>query len=251
MESKGNFIAGEEFIKEHFKKLQGKLYRPYGDENLYALALNKKDNKNPEDREAYKLLSDFFVIKEVKNLGENPKENLDKQVEQYQIYHPYTNIPNDWLPEYRIERYDNEYFVIGMYHDQEHWDWITGKNDRGSLIYNVRLDPQRDGVQVKSRLRNIKPKFAILYEEGHESDNKYHVFRIHDYAEMTQERMVLSQYSTNHGWPKGDYFIFRFDEEISIGKLNSNKFISMYHINQSANYIEDIPMFPLGSEMLK
>jgi hypothetical protein len=247
MKSKGNFIAGEEFIKEHFKELQGKLYRPYGDENLYVLALNKKDNKNPEDSEAYKLLSDFFVIKEVKELGENPKETLDKQVEQYQIDHPYINIPNDWLPEYHIERYVNECFMIGMYHDQEHWDWITGKNDHGSLIYNVRLDPQRDGLQVKSRFRKMKPKFAILYEEGHESDNKYHVFRIHDYAEMTQKRMVLAQYPINHGGPQGDYFIFRFDEEISIGKLDINKLIS----DQGVDYIKGSPIFPLGIDLLK
>ena len=34
LKSKGNPLAGEEFIKEHFKELQGKLYRPYEDKNL-------------------------------------------------------------------------------------------------------------------------------------------------------------------------------------------------------------------------
>ena len=46
MKCKGNPLAGEEFIKEHFKELQGKLYRPYGDKNLYSLALEKQKNKD-------------------------------------------------------------------------------------------------------------------------------------------------------------------------------------------------------------
>ena len=245
MKSKGNTLAGEQFIIDHFKELQGKLYRPYGDRNLYALALEKHEGKDTKDSETYHLLSEFFEIKCV-TLGENPKTQLEQQVEKYQTEHPYSPVPENWLPDYHVERYLDDYFVVGMYHNQEHWDWITGKNDRGSLIYNVRLDPNRQGSIPKSRIRKMRPKFAILYEEGHEQDNNYHVFRIHDFAEMSEERMRQARYP---GEPKGDYFVFRFDEEVSIGRFDIHRLISTHRIFNS-NYVEGAPVYPTGKELL-
>ena len=176
MKSKGNALAGEQFIKDHFKELQGKLYRPYSDSNLFALALVKHEGLDTKESDTYRLLSEFFEIKNVE-LGDNPQEPLEQLVKKYQAEHPYSPLPEEWLPNYHVERYLDSYFVLGIYHNQGHWDWITGKNDRGTLIYNVRLDPNRQGSMPKSRIRKMRPKFAILYEEGHEQENKYHVFR--------------------------------------------------------------------------
>ena len=243
--SKGNVLAGEQFIKDHFKELQGKLYRPYGDRNLYAMALEKHDGVDSKDSDTYRLLSEFFEIKSV-TLGENPKEPLKLQVEKYQATHPYSPVPEDWLPDYHVERYMDDYFVVGLYHDQEHWDWITGKNDRGTLIYNVRLDPERQGSMPKSRIRKMRPRFAILYEEGHEQENKYHVFRIHDFAEMSEERMRQALYPRE---PKGDYFVLRFDEEVSIGRFDIHRLISTLRVFDS-NFVEGAPVYPTGKELM-
>jgi hypothetical protein len=241
--SKGNVLAGEQFIKDYYKELQGKLYRPYGDRNLYALALEKHEGTATQESEAYRLLSEFFEIKSV-TLGENPKEPLKRQVERYQKEHPYASVPENWLPDYHVERYLDDYFVVGLYHDQAHWDWITGKNDRGSLIYNVRLDPERQGSMPKSRIRRMRPKFAILYEEGHE--DKYHVFRIHDYAEMTEDRMRQALYPRE---PKGNYFVFRFDEEVSIGRFDIQRLISTRRIFDK-DFVEGMPLYPQGKELM-
>ena len=241
--SKGNVLAGEQFIKDYYKELQGKLYRPYGDRNLYALALEKHEGTATQESETYRLLSEFFEIKSV-TLGENPKEPLKRQVERYQKEHPYAPVPENWLPDYHVERYLDDYFVVGLYHDQAHWDWITGKNDRGSLIYNVRLDPERQGSMPKSRIRRMRPKFAILYEEGHE--DKYHVFRIHDYAEMTEDRMRQALYPRE---PKGNYFVFRFDEEVSIGQFDIQRLISTRRIFDK-DFVEGMPLYPQGKELL-
>lgn len=243
--SKGNVLAGEQFIKDHYKEVQGKLYRPYGDRNLYALALEKHEGTTTRESDVYKLLNEFFEIKSV-TLGENPKEPLKQQVEQYQMEHPYAPIPDNWLPDYHVERYLDDYFVVGLYHDQAHWDWITGKNDRGSLIYNVRLDPNRQGSMPKSRIRKMRPKFAILYEEGHEEENIYHVFRIHDFAEMTEERMRQALYPRE---PQGDYFVFRFDEEVSIGRFDIHRLISTRRVFDT-NFVEGGPVYPTGKELM-
>ena len=245
MKCKGNPLAGEEFIKEHFKELQGKLYRPYGDKNLYSLAIEKLKDEDTKDSETYRLLEEFFEIIKV-DLGDNPKETLERQVVQYQIEHPYTLMPEEWLPKYYVERYQEDRFVVGMYHDQEHWDWITGKNDKSSLIYNVRLDPERDGSMTKYSLRKLKPKFAILYEEGHEEENNYHVFRIHDFAVLSEERMQRALYPRE---PKGDYFVFRFDEEVSIGHFNISQYISVKR--QEPDFVYGKPLFPKGEELMQ
>lgn len=245
LKSKGNPLAGEEFIKEHFKELQGKLYRPYEDKNLYSLALEKQKDTKSKDSDTYRMLEEFFEITEVQ-LGDNPKEDLEKKVEEFQASHPYTPTPENWLPEYHVERYVNDFFVVGLYHDQAHWDWITGKNDKGTLIYNVRLDSKRMGSMPKSRIRAMKPRFAILYEEGHENENKYHVFRIHDYAVMIEDRMRKALYPRE---PKGDYFVFRFDEEVSIGHFDISRLINTHRIFDK-DYIEGCPLYPTGKELM-
>ena len=244
MKSLGNPIAGEQFVKEHFKELQGKLYRPYGDKNLYALALEKKDGVDNASSDLYQMLGDYFVISKV-DLGYNPNDDLTNEVVKYQQEHPYQSIPTDWLPEYHIERFKSDYVVVGMYHDQEHWDWITGKNDRGSLIYNVRLDKSRKGAQTKSQLRQMKAKFAILYEEGKDA-NVYHVFRIHDTAVMSEERMTRAMYPQNHGGPKGDYFIYRFDDEVTIGRYDINKLIA-----SRENHVNGAPIYLTCEELME
>ena len=245
LKSKGNFFAGEQIIKENFKMLQGKLYRPYGDKDIFALALEKHEGHDTIESETYHLLKDYFEIVSV-TLGENPKEKLDEKVEEYRESHPYISPIGKYLPEYHIERYADDYFIVGMYHDQAHWDWITGKNDKGTLIYNVRLDPKRKGAMPKTRIRNMKPKFAILYKEGDEQQNDYHVFRIHDYAVMTEERMRLADYP---GEPKGDYFIFRFDEEVIIGDFNIDLLIKK-HLLYDGNYVMGAPIYLQGKELL-
>ena len=119
MKGFGNPIAGEQVIREHFKELQGKLYRPYSDRNLYALALEKKEGQDSTKSDVYKLLENHFIINKV-NLEDNPREELEKEVDKYQEQHPYIATPSSWLPEYHVERYLDRYFVVGMYHDQEH-----------------------------------------------------------------------------------------------------------------------------------
>lgn len=246
MKSKGNTLAGERFISDHYRELQGKLYCPFEDKSIYALALERKSREGDEvkDTSILDLLGEHFIIDPL-TLGESPKERLDKKVAQHQAESAHKAAPQQFLPQYPIEGFMDACFLIGSYHDQAHWDWITGKNDRGTLIYNVRLDKSRPGAQTKTRLRALKPRFAILYEQGHEHENNYRVFRIHDTAVMDEERMRASQYPRT---PRGDYFIFRFDEEISFGRIDIRNLISEKH-NNDHNYADYAPIFVTGEQL--
>ena len=174
---------------------------------------------------------------------------------QYQEAHPYQDVRKDWLPEYHVERYEDAYFVIGMYRGQKHWDWITGKNDKGSLIYNVRLG-DRDGAIVKSKVREVKPRFVILYN-NEDKELNYRVFRVHDYAEMEKARMEKAEYPFD---VKGDsYFIFRFDEEIRIGDFDIKTLVEEYQTElymkydkfyKNHQYNKGQPLFVTGADLM-
>ena len=93
----------------------------------------------------------------------------------------------------------------------------------------------------------MKPKFAILYEEGHEAENNFHVFRIHDYAEMSEDRMKQALYPRE---PQGEYFIFRFDEEVSIGRFDIHQLISTHRIFDN-DFVEGSPIYLTGEKLLE
>ena len=95
----------------------------------------------------------------------------------------------------------------------------------------------------------MRPLFAIIYEEDKPED--YHVFKIHDFAEMSEERMRQAMYPSNHGGPKGDYFIFRFDEEVNIGKFNIKALIDCHRIGDKETFVEGAPLYPTGEELIK
>ena len=48
--------------------------------------------------------------------------------------------------------------------------------------------------------------------------------------------------------PKGDYFIFRFDDEISLGNIDINTLISTKRIEKHTDYA---PIFVKGEELIQ
>jgi hypothetical protein len=63
--------------------------------------------------------------------------------------------------------------------------------------------------------------------------------------------MESAQYPTNHGGPKGDYFIFRFDEEVNIGNLNINRLIGMHRLDTENPNTIGAPIYAKGGELLE
>lgn len=63
---------------------------------------------------------------------------------------------------------------------------------------------------------------------------------------MGKERMQLALYPD----PKGDYFIFRMDEEVNIGAFDINKAVSEYMIDHKLEH-KGQPIYLTGKELLK
>ena len=69
------YINGEEYIKQHFKELIGKIYTPYKDETIYSLALEDKPENIESNHELIEMLRAAFYVEECR-LGQDPNEVL-------------------------------------------------------------------------------------------------------------------------------------------------------------------------------
>lgn len=74
MRSKRGIIT-RDYIETHFKEILGKVYAPYEDKGIIALALDKRDQFREENERVVSLLSEAFTIVECP-LGQDPRDLL-------------------------------------------------------------------------------------------------------------------------------------------------------------------------------
>ncbi|MBO7608503.1 MAG: LlaJI family restriction endonuclease [Paludibacteraceae bacterium] len=237
-------VNTETFFKENFQQLLGKVFTPYdteGNQPYYSLALENNPAYESENEMVLAMIKTSFYC-EPCSLGENPKEKLP-EVKQPAI----CTEPTSYLTIHHIQRYINQHFLIGCYHSEEQLEWIMGKNDKGTNLYNVRLKrrgtEEREGALSPSFLDGTDVKFVILYKFGEESKNTYRVFHVHHHATMDEERMRKALYPN----PKGNYFCFVFDEEVQLSsKINLSDLIKA----EKPNSNDGVPIFKTGEQLL-
>lgn len=237
-------INAEEFLKENFQQLLGKVFNPYrieGPQQYYSLALDNNPELIAENEFVLDLVETSFYCEPCK-LGDDPLKILPK-VEQTAA----AAAPVSLLTTHHIQRYPNQHFLIGCYHSKEQLDWIMGKNDKGTNLYNVRLKKRgvevRNGALPPTYLAGLDVKFVILYE--HEAESKgYRVFHVHHNATMDEERMRKAWYPE----PEGNYYCYVFDEEVQLSsRINLSDIIA--NAKFSENYVDGMPIFITGEEL--
>lgn len=238
-------VNADEFFKQNFQQLLGKVFTPYNFEDsqpYYSLALDNDQKFKDENDMVLDLVESGFYCASC-HLGEDPRkiEELPKVVQPAKV----AAMPS-FLTKHYIQRYLDKHFVIGGYTDEHHLEWILGKNDKGTNLYNVRLkkrgDIARDGAMPSTFFAGLDVKFVILYRFGDEIKNEYRVFHVHHHAVMSKERMRKAWYPE----PKGNYFCYVFDEEVSLGDLNIAKLIKEHKTETYGS-----PIFIKGEDMLK
>lgn len=226
---------GMEYIRTHFQDVLGKIYTPFENKDILSLALDKADN---EANEVLKEdLGRYFVVEKCE-LGTNPEEILEIKDALSKAQTKAIRVSNSLLTLHHIARYKDDYFILGCYKDQKHKDWIFSRNPKKrDSIYNVRLDKKRKGYVTKTEARAKSPKFLILYNL--ENLREYSVYRIHNSAIITEERMRLAQYEN----PQGDYWCYILDEEVVLDE----KLDLSYFVNRTAE--KGTPIFVTGDEI--
>lgn len=240
-------VSAVNYIQDHFQQLLGKVFTPYDDkgeaQKYYSLALDRDEQFAGENAAILSQLKDAFYVMEC-NIGDNPKKLLPKVTP---LATGMMASPSDFLTMHYLEKYQDKMIVIGCYHDEAHLNWILGNNDKGTLIYNLRVGKDRHGALPKAQFDKMVVNFVVLYEYGHEHKNKYRVFHVHHHAYIKKERMAETGYPSE---PKGNYFCYVFDEEVTLGTLDIHKLISEERIG-NREYQDGAPIFRSGAELMK
>lgn len=238
-------VSGVEYIQDHFQQLLGKIFTPYDDrgtQRYYSLALDNGEQFAGENATILSQLKDSFYVVPCK-LGDDPKMLLPEVAPLAEGI----QVPSSFLTMHYLERYLDKTILVGCYHDEAHLNWILGKNDKGTLIYNIRVGKEREGGQIKAHLDKMVVSFVVLYEYGHEHENKYRVFHVHHHAYIKEDRMRETLYPSE---PKGNYFCYVFDEEVTLGNLDVQRLISQKRIDDR-EYVDGAPIFMTGKEIIK
>lgn len=238
-------VSGVEYIQDHFQQLLGKIFTPYDDrgtQRYYSLALDNGEQFAGENATILSQLKDSFYVVPCK-LGDDPKTLLPEVAPLAEGI----QVPSSFLTMHYLERYLDKTILVGCYHDEAHLNWILGKNDKGTLIYNIRVGKEREGGQIKAHLDKMVVSFVVLYEYGHEHENKYRVFHVHHHAFIKKDRMSETLYPSES---KGNYFCYVFDEEVTLGNLDVHRLISQKRIDDR-EYVDGAPIFMTGKELIK
>ncbi len=239
-------VNAEQFLQANFQQLLGKVYAPYDSysaQPYYSVALEQDQRYEEENEGVLALLEPSFYIAHCP-IGTNPTEVLP-HIETLAE----TPTTASFLSIHYIQRYLQQNFLIGCYKNETHLQWILGKNDKGTLLYNVRIHTQghsRDGVLQRSWLEKGNVRFVILYNEDTLSANRYRVFRVHHHAVMSEERMRKALYPN----PTGNYFCFVFDEEVQLmPHIDVAKIVAMQRLNTRQVYIDGTPIILSGNDL--
>lgn len=244
-------VDGALYLQQHFYELNGRVFQPYGEERMTYFAY-ARPVKEPEKTQAqYDELSRYFIIEKC-GMGQDPQDVLEPAIEQ-ELQQPVAH--SQWLTLHYLERYTDKGILVGYYKDKEHLKWILGHNDKGSLVYNVRLELKgeepRAGAHTAGFYSKKNVQFVILYTDGVEQTGEYRVFHVRDTAsKVTEERMCGTWYPFD---VKGPHFFFRFDEEVTLGKLHICELIAhlrVKHLEEFGSYEEGEPMFTTAENVL-
>ena len=180
-------VDGALYLQQHFYELNGRVFQPYGEERMTYFAY-ARPVKEPEKTQAlYDELSRYFIIEKC-GMGQDPQDVLEPAIEQ-ELQQPVAH--SQWLTLHYLERYADKGILVGYYKDEEHLKWILGHNDKGSLVYNVRLEvkgePPRPGAHTSYFYEKKNIQFVILYTDGVEQTGEYRVFHVKDTASKVTE----------------------------------------------------------------
>ena len=245
-------VDGALYLQQHFYELNGRVFQPYGEERMTYFAYARPAKNLEKTQAQYDELSRYFVIEKC-GMGQDPQDVLKPVIEQ-ELLQPVAH--SQWLTLHYLERYADKGILVGYYKDEEHLKWILGHNDKGSLVYNVRLQVKGEGPRAGSHSAGFYSKknvqFVVLYTDGVEQTGEYRVFHVKDTAsKVTEERMRGTWYPFD---VKGPHFFFRFDEEVTLGKLQIRELLAhlrIKHLEEFGSYEEGEPMFTTAKSILE
>ena len=213
MRSKG--VDMEDYITQHFRQLNGKLFTPFQDRDILTLALHTpygKQSLTNEQADLLNVLRKDFDIDENFTLGAEPQ------------------LPPPIDLRFRIE--DN--VVLGYYKSEEQLKWVL-ENKK----YNVRTGTNQGSVDLSSRL--CSARFLLLYGK-----NGMHKFELIPNHIRVWDKETLAK----HGYPNPHhdyYLIFSIQKQVDDGDFAKMEFDGEKLKGLLNRYGKDLMIFDKGA----
>ena len=212
-----------EDVDKHFRRLNGKIYKPSDSGELVILALDNDKKFQLENLSLISKIEEDFNIYDYR-LGTNPNEvKSNIQYKYFEMDFKTSEAAEDNV-KYDNQKYkkyiEEETILFGIYKSQQHLEWIqkTGK-------YNVRLGKRVGAVKRNSQVTTAS--YLVLY--GLENKNKYSVYKLSDKHHIwNTQSMKDSDYPVVDVNADHKYYIYNIVEELdkhSMGEIDVERII--------------------------
>lgn len=199
----------KEYFRTHFQDILGKTYTPFTEENIFSLALDKKDPEGNNQALLSELRRHFFV--EDCSLGADPQPIISAAITNAGVA---ATLPA------------NDLVLVGVLREGLHHDWVFQQGK-----YNIRLDMGDGSVEgaVKPSMEYMQVSHILLYNESDSSvgcyynitnpkvmpemygfdklNELFYPFNVKRHPVESYERRKLSKYG------KRGYLVYDFDTQ--------------------------------------
>ncbi len=213
--------------QKYFRKLLGKAFRPYKEEEFLYLSLESGPEYSDDNMKLLSELSKDFNIRHYK-LGTDPRDAINTFAELTYAPEKGARGKSEESHVFHFEDFKDEIFLVGGYRsgDKNHLDWILSK-----MMYNICASVNRHGYRSSIIDENVvSARYLILYEISDSEKRNYHIFRIDSWKTRTTEWMANNGYER----PDGPYIVYSLSEEVHFEKANVNAMLNIGLYNEIA-----------------
>ena len=200
-------VDSKRYLKEHFQQTLGKIFTPFGNNEIFSLALDKSDPEGNNEELLAELRKHFFVVEN--GIGLNPEPMIEKVVEIEGA-------------KYSATALDDSLVLVGCVRTSNQMDWVLNESK-----YNIRIDTgeHRDGaVAPDGKFFNVK--HLLLYMEGKQFAAEYYDVTENNPLEYAGlERLRKLNYPFNVRRTPADTYYSRVE------KAYNNRIYMLYGIN--------------------
>ena len=166
MQAKPGVLAPE-YIKSHFQDILGKVYRPFGKEHLYALALDNSKRYAEENTSLKSQLSEYFDIVDYK-LGKDPTPDLPQY---YGVTSVLPSLSKDGVFMVMMENYtakslkfyETGRLAVPIHYTADGMELINNAASIGSVLFHTRKPEGQHLFRLTEDVRFV-PKTLIPHE---------------------------------------------------------------------------------------
>ena len=196
LQEKFNFYAmkahpdtnDKEFLQNHFKQVLGKVFKPFKDDSIYSLALDKENKYKEENNELLKILRTAYYVEECK-LGQDPAEVLPEITNTITI----TEGVND--------------MALCVTKEGPNYDIALDKLHETSLV-GIAL--KMDGAALKLVEGFTSAKYLVVHNKG----ARYSVFFISESPRLISGSEGIDMMVTKKDEPL--YLVYKIDTSIDV-----------------------------------